>query len=91
MYCTCGRNAVGKPSRFEPKLYSQRMESECVHSPYVVDVVYCLPMAFECVLLVLDFRCRIYVFYRDPSFDRGRGISCNQMSGRSMGARMICS
>ena len=67
------------------------MKGECVHSPYVVDVVYCLPMAFKRVLLVLDFWCRIYVFYSDPSFDRGRGIPYNQMLRRSMGAQMICS
>ena len=84
MYCTCGRNAVGKLSRFEPKRYSQGMEGQRVYSPNVVDIVYCLPMTFECVFLVLNFRCRIYVFYRDPPFDRGRGIACNQMSGRSM-------
>jgi len=57
------------------------MEGESVDGPYVVDVVYCLSMAFECVLLVLNFRSGVNVFYRNPSFDRGRGVTCNQCQG----------
>ena len=75
MYCTWGRNKIRFFARLGTEFCSQGMEGECVHGPHVVDIVYCLSMAFECVLLVLDFWGGVNVFYRDPSFDRGCGIA----------------
>lgn len=61
--------------RFGWKIYSPRVESECVYGPNVVDIIYCLPMALERVLLILYFWSGIYVFNRDAAFDRGCGIA----------------
>jgi hypothetical protein len=63
-------------SQFGTELCLQGVEGECVHGPYVVDIVYRLPMTFERILLVLDFWSRVNVLHRDPSFDRCRSITC---------------
>jgi len=70
-----GRDEIGKTPRFGTELCLQWMEGERIHGPHVVDIVYCLPMAFERILLVLDFWGGVNVLHRDPPFDRCRGIT----------------
>jgi len=78
MYCTLGRTEIKMFPRSRTELYLQWMEGECIHGPHVVDIIYCLPVAFKSVLLILDFGSGINIFHRDPSFDRGCGIACKQ-------------
>ena len=83
MYCTwdrnegCGKNDFPSPIQHR----SQGMEGERVHGPHVVDIVYCLSMAFKCVFLVLDFRGRVNIFHGDPPLNRGCGIACEWSQG----------
>ena len=59
------------------------MEGERVDWPYMVDVVDSLPVTLEGVFFVLDFAAGIKIFYSNPSFNGGSGVTFAPLLARN--------